>query len=293
MKSFLFVALLVALPQTPSFRSASSELVVLPVVVKDDHGRFVTGLPRDRFIVFDNGVRQAVSLFSNEDTPVSIALVVDSSGSMRGKVGSVVAASLVFARRSHPDDELFTIAFNDTVRDALGGRSITADDRDDLEAALRTLVPEGRTALYDAVTDGLEHLTAAMHARKVLVLVSDGGDNASRGNLNDVLAQARRENVTIYTIGLFDRGAPDTNPGVLKRLAASTGGERFLPQSPGALIQSCERIAQEIRSGYTLGYEPPRHDSAYHRIRVQVAESGRQFDVRTRPGYFAAGVGRP
>ena len=206
----------------------------------------------------------------------------------------MAAAALNFARRSHPDDELFTIAFNDTVRDALGGRSITTDDRGELEAALRTLVPEGRTALYDALADGLDHLSSAAHERRVLVLVSDGGDNASRAKLDEVLTQARRGNVTIYAIGLFDPGAPDTNPGVLKRLTASTGGERFLPQSPAGLIQACERIAQEIRSGYTLGYEPPRRDGAYHRVRVQVVDSGKRFDVRTRPGYFAAGViGRP
>src|SRR5436190_7094041 len=141
MKSLWFVALLAALPQTPSFRSVSSELVVLPVVVKDGQGRLVTGLPRDRFVVYDNGERQDVSIFTNEDTPVSIALLVDSSGSMRGKIGSVIAASLDFARSSHPEDELFTIAFNDSVRDALGGRSITADDRDDLHSALQTLIP--------------------------------------------------------------------------------------------------------------------------------------------------------
>src|SRR5262245_41478395 len=232
MKALLFVALLALVPQTPSFRSVSSELVVLPVVVKDGQGRLVTGLPRDRFVVYDNGARVDVSLFTNEDTPVSIALVVDSSGSMRGKVGSVISASLDFARRSHPEDELFTIGFNDSVHDALDGRSITAQDHVELVLALRRLVPDGQTALYDAVADGLEHLSKAAHPRRVLVLISDGGDNASRLKLDEVLARARDGNVTIYAIGLYEERAPDTNPGVLKRLAASTGGERFFPRSP-------------------------------------------------------------
>lgn len=177
------------------------------------------------------------------------------------------------------------------MQDALHGKSISADDRGELEAALLKLAPAGRTALYDAVVDGLGHLRTAVHARKVLVLISDGGDNASRATFDDVLAEARRSDATIYAVGLYEPGAPDTNPGVLKRLAAATGGERFLPQSPGALIQVCRQIAQEIRSGYTLAYEPPRRDGAYHNVRVLV--DGKRLDVRTRPGYFAAGARKP
>src|SRR6185503_9088295 len=124
------------------------------------------------------------------------------------------------------------------------------------------LAPVGQTALYDAVMDGLEHLSSAAQARKVLVLLSDGGDNASKATLDKVLDAAHRANVTIYAIGLYDEFAPDTNPGVLRRLADATGGERFLPRSPGALIQTCDRIAQEIRSGYILGFEPPRRDGS-------------------------------
>jgi Ca-activated chloride channel family protein len=286
MKALVLVALLGALLQ-PDFRSASSELVVLPVVVKDGRGRLVTGLPRERFAVYDNGVRQDVSFFTNEDTPVSIALVIDDSGSMRGKLGGVIAAALHFAGQSHPEDELFTIAFNDTVEDALDGKRIAADDRRELAAALQKLAPSGRTALYDALLDGLGHLRSAAHVRKVLVLISDGGDNASRSTLEDVLAETRRSSVTVYTIGLYDQGAPDTNPGVLKRLAAETGGERFLPRSPGALIQICERIAHEIRTGYTIAYEPPR-DGAFHKVRVAI-DGETRMDIRTRAGYLAAG----
>jgi len=271
------------------FQSASAELVVLPVVVTDRKGMFVPDLPQDRFAVYDNGRRQPVALFSNEDTPVSTAVVIDDSGSMRQKMGQVVAATLSFARWSNPDDELFVIEFNDRVRDAVGDRPLLASDREALEAALATLKPAGQTALYDALVAGLDRLERASRARKVLVLVSDGGDNVSRANLNDVLARARRANVTIYTIGLFDQGAPDTNPGVLKQLAETTGGARYLPRSPGPLMQACERIAREIRTGYTLGYVPPDRDGIFHRVRVVLeGESGQGLDVRTRPGYFAA-----
>lgn len=273
----------------PSFRAAS-ELVVLPVTVTDRQGGFVSGLPRERFIIHDNGRPQRLAFFSNEDTPVSIALVVDDSGSMRGKLGQVIAAAHVFVRSSNPQDELFAIEFNDSVRDALDGRRILASQAAELEAALRTLVPAGQTALYDAIASGLGRLERSAHSRKVLVLLSDGGDNASRSaTLDEILFRATQSNVTIYTIGLFDVGAPDTNPGVLNRLAKATGGERFLPKSPGRLLKACEQIARAIRSGYMLGYAPPARDGAFHRIRIQIdGPDVRTLDVRARPGYYAA-----
>lgn len=276
----------------PVFHTAPTELVVLPVTVADRDGRFIPDLPAERFTVYDNGRRQPVTLFSSEDTPVSIAVVIDDSGSMRGRIGQVIAATLGFARSSNPEDEIFVIEFNERVRDALDGRALNAGDIPELQQALGTLKPDGQTALYDALMDGLDHLDGAARARKVIVLISDGGDNASTATLDRVLARSRRANVTIYTIGIFERGAPDTNPGVLKTLASATGGERFLPESPGVLIQACLRIAREIRSGYTLGFAPPERDGAFHRVRVVIdGRDARSFVVRTRPGYFAAAGG--
>jgi VWFA-related protein len=207
---------------------------------------------------------------------------------MRQKLGQVIAAALAFAKWSHPEDELFVIEFNERVRDALDGRRITAADADELDRALRSLRPEGQTALYNALLDGLDHLEHASRSRRILVLVSDGGDNASSATFDDVMTRARRSNATIYTIGLFDDEARDANPGVLRRLADATGGGRFLPASPGLLIQACEQIAREIRGSYTLGYEPRQRDGGYHRLRVTVAAPSRDVRVRTRPGYFAA-----
>jgi len=275
--------------QQPMFRSRSSELVVLPVTVTDKDGRLITGLPREHFTVFDEGRQQDITAFSSEDVPVSIALVIDDSGSMGGKLGEVVAASLAFARWSHPDDELVVIEFNDTVRDALDGRHLTAADLPDLQRVLLSLKPDGQTALYDALLDGLSHLDEAAHTRRILVAVSDGGDNASRATLDDVLERARRSDVTMYTIGLFDDDARDSNRSVLKRLADATGGERFLPKSPGPLLAACERIAREIRSSYIVGYEPPERDGRFHRLRVELNDPRhKDLKVKTRPGYMAA-----
>jgi VWFA-related protein len=277
--------------QPPVYKSHSSELVVLPVTVTDDDGRLVTDLSKADFTVFDEGRRQDIAAFSNEDVPVSIALVIDDSGSMRQKLGEVVAATLSFARWSHPEDELLVIEFNDVVRDALGGRQLTTADVPELARALHTLQPEGQTAVYDALMDAMDHLGAATHERRVIVLISDGADNASRATLDDVLERAKRSNVTIYAVGLFDdesRGS-DRNPGVLKRLAETTGGARFLPKSPGPLLTACRQIAEEIRNSYTIGYVPPDRDGRFHRLHVEVtAPDRRGLKVRTRPGYVAA-----
>ena len=274
--------------QEPSFRSGSSELVVLPTVVTDKQGRYVSDLSREQFVVFDNGRRVPIELFSTEDTPVTVGLIIDASGSMRAKIGEALAAALAFARVSNPNDELFAVRFNDDVREVGSKRFLLASDIASLQAALATVVPEGRTALYDALIAGLDHLDEGTRPRKVMVVISDGGDNASQANLDRVLARARRSNASIYTIGIYDDDDPDKNPGALKSLARATGGERFLPRSPGALIQVCERIGREIRSGYTIGYVPPDRDGVFHRLRVQITAPGRNLVVRTRPGYFAA-----
>jgi len=275
--------------QEPAFRSASTELVVLPVIVKDKQGRYVPDLSRDRFVVYDNARPMPIEFFSNEDTPVTIGLIIDASSSMRSKLGEVVAATLAFAKSSNPDDEVFAIRFNDDVRQAVPTGRFLLGDLHALETAVSSLVPEGRTALYDALVAGLETLDSGTRPRRVLILVSDGGDNASRTTLETVLERARRSNASIYTIGVYDEEDPDKNPRVLKALAHATGGERFLPRSPGALLQVCERIAREIRSGYTLGYAPPDRDGLFHRIRVAVQPSAKHLEIRTRPGYFAAG----
>ncbi len=275
----------------PTFHSASSELVVLPVTVTDKHGQLVTDLPRDRFTVFDNGRRQDVDLFSSEDTPVTIGLIIDNSASMRPKLGEVIAATLAFANASNPNDEIFTLVFDDDVRDPLADRSISTSDTAALQAALSKLVPDGRTALYDGLIAGLTRAAEGARTRKVLVLISDGGDNASHSTQSEVLAKARAANITIYTIGVFDRNDEDANPGILKALAEATGGERFLPRSAGPLIGACAHIAREIRSGYTIGYVPPDRDGAFHRVRVRCLPTrDAKLIVRTRPGYFAAGV---
>ncbi len=294
--SFVVLLLLAAplLAQEPSFRTGSSELVVLPVVVTDKQGRFVSDLTGERFTVYDNGRRVPIELFTNQDTPVTVGLLIDASGSMRAKLGEVIAAAMTFARSSNPQDELFAIRFNDDVQGLVAERPfLMASDLGALESAVTSIRPDGRTALYDGLMAGLDQLARGTRARKVLVVISDGGDNASGATLDRVLARARDSNATIYTIGIYDENDMDKNPGVLKSLARTTGAERFLPRSPGELLRACEQIAREIRGGYTLGYVPPVHDGAYHRVKVEIDVSSGRLNVRTRPGYFAARASHP
>ena len=284
------LATVASAPQEPSFRSGSSELVVLPVVVTDKQGRYLSELERERFAVFDNGRPVPIELFTNEDAPVTIGLVIDASGSMGSKLGDVIIAALAFARSSNPQDELFVVRFNDDVQHVIRDRPfLFADDQAALHVALRSMRPDGRTALYDALVEGIDHLGRGSRARKALIVVSDGGDNASAATLDQVLARARESNATIYTLGIYEPDDLDKNPGVLKSLARATGGERFLPRSAGEMLRVCELIAREIRSGYTIGYVPPDRDGTFHRVRVELANRDkRKLTIRTRPGYFAA-----
>jgi VWFA-related protein len=273
----------------PLFHAGRSELVVLPVAVSDRNGAFVGDLTRDRFLVYDNKRIQDIAYFTSADAPVSVALVVDSSASMGAKLAEVRVATHRFAALSHPEDELLIYAFNDSVRETFEGQPIPAGDANELDAALGAFHAEGRTALYDALAAALDAVEQRPLSRKVVILMSDGGDNASTATLAEVLERARRSSVTIYTIGLFDPFDPDANAGVLESLADTTGGRRFLPRSPGPLMQACEQIAREIRSAYTLSYVPPERDAQYHHVEVRATRGdGRHLVVRTRPGYLAA-----
>jgi VWFA-related protein len=270
------------------FTASPAELVVLSVVVNDRRGQDVPNLDRDRFSLYDNNQPQPIALFSNEDEPVSVGLLIDTSGSMKPKLAEVVIAAAAFARSSNPADELFVTTFSDDVREARGGRALEASDIEEINAELTALRAAGQTALYDGLMTGLDRMLQAAHPRKILLLVSDGGDNASVATLGQVLDRARRENVSIYTIGLFDDGGTDRNPKVLEELARSTGGVRFLPDSPGHLLAICQRVAHEIRTGYTIAFVPPARDGRYHRVRVDVRAGSDRLGVRTRPGYLAA-----
>jgi VWFA-related protein len=274
----------------PAF-SAHTDLVALPVTVVDRAGRFVWGLRPEYFTVYENGARQPLSFVTQDDTPVTVGLVLDNSGSMRTKRDEVIAAGLAFAEASNPLDELFTVNFNEHVWPGLPAGVPFAESFDQLGRALSTVRAVGMTALYDALAAALSQLELGTLGRKVLILVSDGGDNASHERLKAVVAKARRSNGVIYTVGLIDPDDRDGGRDVLKQLAQLTGGAAFFPDRPGQVAQAFERIAQEIRAGYILGYEPrdePGNED-FRSLRVEVTGPDRRaLTARTRSGYFPA-----
>ena len=269
--------------------SVETRLVMLPVTVVDRRGAFVPGLTRDEFTVYDNGVLQAIQFFSSEDIPATVGLVIDSSSSMRGQRQDVTAAATAFAESSHPLDELFTINFNEVVWTGLPARVAFAENVEQLRTALARAPARGMTALYDAVDRALDHLDLGTRDRRALIIVGDGGDNASTCSFDDVLEHARRTNTTIYTVVLADPDDHDARPGVLKKLAAETGGAAFTPRRVEDVIGAFTRIAQEIRTGYTIGFSPAdANGNGFHALRVVVnTGNGSPPNVRTRAGYYA------
>jgi Ca-activated chloride channel homolog len=266
------------------------DMVVLQATALDHKGTLVSGLGQNDFQIYEDGVLQPIKNFSHQDIPVTVGLVIDNSGSMRSKRHDVIAAALAFARSSNPQDQMFVVNFNEKVSFGLPGTTPFTDQVAQLEVALSRIAADGETALYDAMAAALEHLKKGSRDKKVLIVVSDGGDNASQYNLARIMAMARQSDAIIYTVGIFDPQDEDRNPHVLRQLARDTGGEVFLPESLQDLAPTCERIAHDIRNQYTLTYVPTnrKRDGTYRVIHVKASGQGRgRLSVRTRAGYYA------
>ncbi len=272
--------------------SVNVDLVVLHATVRDRKGRFVSDLREEHFEVYEDGVRQSIRFFRHEDIPVTVGLVVDHSGSMRRKLTDVIAAARTFVRSSNPEDEMFVVNFNENVSLGLPDAIRFTNRSDELERAISKTPATGQTALYDAVGEALERLRAGSRDKKVLIVISDGGDNKSARSLAEVLKMAQQSSALVYTIGIFDEEDPDRNPGVLNRLAQATGGEAFFPGQLNAVVAICERIARDIRHQYTIGYVSTNaaQNGAYRAIRMVAGAAGTgKLFVRARTGYFAGG----
>lgn len=271
-------------------------LVLLDVSVTNREGGLVAALTQNNFRVFDNGRPMDLNVFANDDVPVTVGILVDESYSMGPKREDVLTAALTFIEASNPRDEVFVLNFNDTVRRGLPHGVLFSDNVGQLRAALERGRPEGKTAFNDAVVAGLRQLEQGKRDKKTLVVISDGGDNASLSNRQEMLGRVEKSAATIYSIGLFDAGDPDRNPGILKQLAKLTGGEAYFPETPAGMIPVCRDIATSIRTRYTLGYRPPADAATHtrHRIRVDVTAAGRgRLMARTRTGYWSEAMQSP
>jgi VWFA-related protein len=258
--------------------------------VEDRKGAPVSGLAKDDFQVYEDGALQQIEYYSHEDIPVTVGLVLDNSGSMEPKRNEVIAAALMFARSSNPLDQMFVVNFNEHVTFGLPADTPFTDKTAQLQAALSKFKTSGETALYDALAAAIEHLKKGNRDKKVLIVVSDGGDNASKYKLSQILAMAEKSDAIIYTIGIYTDEDPDKKPDALQRLSRATGGSAQFPGALTDVVPLCERIAHDIREQYTLAYAPLNRsqDGGYRVIQVKAKVPGHGgLSVRTRAGYYA------
>ncbi len=281
---------------TPTF-STESELVVLHVAVKDRKGGYVAGLGQESFRVLEDRRPQEISFFNSQDAPVTVGLLIDSSGSMAPNRNLVIAASMAFTKAMNPQDEFFVLGFNEHIHSPLPREKPFTNSEPMLRVALvQAIKARGQTAIYNAVNSGLDYVQRGGFERQVLIVVSDGGDNASAVTRAQVLANAQASNAVIYTIALVDPMDPEADPGFLRQLSESTGGVAFRPKNAEEIEELLQRVAQDIRNMYTIGYVPSEasvsskaRKDALRRVAVDVRlPTGQKLAVRTRRAYLAS-----
>ncbi|HXE90201.1 MAG TPA: VWA domain-containing protein [Terriglobales bacterium] len=274
-----------------TFRKEVEE-VILHATVVDQHQRLVTNLPREAFTVYEDGEPQKITSFRREDIPVSLGIVIDNSASMMRSRSAVNQAAINLVRASNPQDEVFIVNFADEY---YLDQDFTSDVAK-LKEALERISSRGGTALYDAVIASADHLKQhAKLGKRVLLVVTDGEDNASMFSLEQAIRRVQdNEGPTVYTIGIFEsrgeglgRGAKKARR-ALKAFAQQTGGLWFFPDDMEEVDAITRNVAREIRSQYTIGYKPSHPERpGYKSVRVTARAQGfKNLQVRTRSGYY-------
>jgi Ca-activated chloride channel homolog len=272
------------------------DMVVLHATVTDDKGEFISDLRENNFRVYEDKIEQKISVFSRQDIPVTMGLVIDNSGSMREKRSQVNAAALTFVRTSNPQDEVFVVNFNDEYYLDLN-EDFTSDPKE-LDDALGRIDSRGSTALYDAVIGSLDHLKKGHKDKRVLLVITDGDDDASRKSLEYTMKASQESDAAIYAIGVFsdddrknDKRMVRHSKKILTELAEATGGMAYFPDSLDQVTPTCEQVARDIRNQYTIGYYPTNtaKDGTFRAVSVQLTPPhGRgKLNVRSRTGYYA------
>jgi VWFA-related protein len=260
----------------------------------------VNDLGQTDFRVVEDGIAQKLSVFSHADIPVTMGIVIDDSGSMKEKRQSVNASAVTFVKTSNPSDQVFVVNFNDVYY--LDTPGDFASNIEDLKSALDKIDSRGGTALYDAVYASIDHLKLGNRDKKVLLVITDGEDNASRYTFDELMARAQKSNAVVYTIGLLGSEEPGglfkihggeahRAAKVLEKIAEATGGVPYFPKSLDEVESTCRQIARDIRNQYTLAYYPTnaKKDGTFRNVRVEafLPTSKAKLVVRTRPGYYA------
>jgi Ca-activated chloride channel homolog len=270
--------------------SVDVELVQLPVSVLDKNGLPVRGLQKEHFTIYEDKIQQNISLFKQEDIPLSVALVVDASSSMSSKLDRLRTAAMTFVHESNPDDETAILSFND---DVVLDQDFTRKTSE-LNTALGEITTNGNTALYDAVLLGAKHLKEhGFHEKKVLLIVSDGEDNHSKYKLSEALEALKESKIIAYSVGLLgpDDGLVESGKKPMKEIADATGGASYFPKNVNDVESICKRIARELRNQYTIGYRPSNDklDGSWRKVLVRInpPKGTPKVKVRTKQGYYA------
>ena len=268
----------------PIIIGAEVEVVSVPVLVFDKAGNFVSGLKKEDFQIYEDGVLQEITYLAtgtgDDKIPLSIALTLDTSGSMQPSIAFLKEAATYFTGKLELTDQALVVSFNESVKSS----SDFTDDTDRLDSFINGLRVYGGTALYDSVMYSLDRLRDRP-GRKALILLSDGDDTASAADKSQTVALARSLEVAIYAVGI--QGF-DTPRGFLKGLAEDTGGAYFFPNKTNELIKVFEAISKDLKNNYLVAYSPKRAaDNTYRKIEVRIINRP-EVKVRVRPGYMAA-----
>lgn len=277
----------------PNIR-VDTTLVLIPVTVTDPLNRFVTGLEREHFRLFEDKAEQQLTHFASEDAPLSIGLVFDASGSMGSKLQKSRQAAAQFFKLANPEDEFFLVQFNDKPELVASFTHST----EEIQNRLTFTQSKGRTALLDAIYLSMNQMKKARNPRKAILVISDGGDNSSRYTQSEIKNLVREADVQIYAIGIFEimggrgRTAEElSGPGLLTELAEQTGGRHFPVENLNELPDVAAKVGIELRNQYVLGYTPtnPQRDGKYRRVTVKVVQPRGLPPLRAfwRLGYYA------
>lgn len=269
-----------------------TDLVSLTVTVTDPYNRLVTGLDKQHFEIFEDKVKQEIKFFNDDDSPVSLGIIFDVSGSMKGKLDRARESLKAFIQTSHSDDDFFLIGFNQRA-------NLVSEfsDGDTLANKLTLVDAKGQTALYDAAYLGIEKVRQGRHNRHAILMISDGQDNSSRYTYGELRKQLKEAGVQIYSIGIVEMGGGAggsldmQGQAILEEIAQVTGGKAFFPRSAAELEDATTRIALELRHQYSIGYEPTNvnRDGQWHKIKVSVKgpKGLSNLKVQHKEGYYA------
>jgi Ca-activated chloride channel family protein len=282
-------------PVQPAPRfNVDTTLVLIPANVTDPLNRFVLGLQKEDFHLFEDGTEQTIAHFSGEDTPLSVGLVFDTSGSMDIKLETSREAAVQFLKTMNPQDEAFLVEFSDKAELVSG----FTDKIDEVQKKLEAVKPGGLTALLDGVQMALGEMKKAKNPRKAILIISDGGDNHSRYTASEVQSLVREADVQIYAMGVFEpliflgmSKEEVSGPRLLSEISEQTGGRAFAASDPHDLPSVAARIGIELRNQYVLAYSSKNQtkDGKYRKVEVKVTKPPglSSLKVHWRLGYYA------